>query len=165
MRPEVVHHDYIARSEGGDEYVSLLFPRSAGVQRPPKGKQRQSIVPNDVGLSGVRILCVEDDDAVAEITMSLLAEFGCFAIRARNADEALTMSLSEIDMVFSDVLMPCSLDGIGLVQEIMKRRPELPVILASGYVISPERLQGLDVQLLSKPYTAQALQEVLLTAL
>jgi CheY-like chemotaxis protein len=57
--------------------------------------------------------------------------------------------------------MPGSMDGIGMAQQILKRRRDLPVVLASGYIVSPDRLNDPEVAFLAKPYSAEKLWEVL----
>ncbi len=144
--------------------VSILLPRSMTAAAAKKESERPAMGSGEE-LKALRILCVEDDDAVAETAMALLRQFGCSPVRMRSADEALNADLDAVDVVFSDVLMPGSMDGIGLAQELMRRRPDLPVVLASGYAAASERLAGLEVKYLSKPYTAHNLQQALLASL
>jgi CheY-like chemotaxis protein len=61
--------------------------------------------------------------------------------------------------------MPGSMDGIELAKEIAKRRTDLPVLLASGYALSPERLGALHVNFIAKPYEAEMLRRALLDSL
>jgi signal transduction histidine kinase len=167
-----------AKQSGGDAWidtggwgtaVSILLPRSTDIVAGPKKNEKRSMIASDRGetdeVVALRILCVEDDDAVADAAMALLKQFGCYPLRMRSADEALKANLDEVDVVFSDVLMPGSMDGIGLAQELMRRRPDLPVVLASGYATASERLADLEVRFLNKPYTAQSLKDALLNAL
>lgn len=150
---------WIDTGEGGTA-VSILLPRSKAEAAPPK-RQGLRMESGPEALLKLRVLCVEDDDAVAESSMALLRQFGCAPVRMRNADEALKADLNEFDVVFSDVLMPGSMDGIGLAQELLRRRPSLPIVLASGYITASERLADLDVGFLNKPYTAESLKQAL----
>jgi CheY-like chemotaxis protein len=52
-------------------------------------------------------------------------------------------------------MMPGSLDGIGLAAALRALCPRLPVVLVSGYVLAPERLQGLELEFIQKPYTLE----------
>ena len=139
--------------------VSILLPRSLhGIRQenvsvdPVAGVQR---------LSGTRVLYVEDDPEVADATIAILENLGCVATLACDADAALNQPLGQFDLVFSDVVMPGRLDGIDLARELRERHRGLPILLASGYVIAPERLNGLDISVLSKPYTQEVLRKAL----
>jgi len=63
--------------------------------------------------------------------------------------------------VFSDVMMPGDMSGVGLALEIRRRRPELPVVLATGYIEAARgaMAEGLDV--LVKPYQLEMLAQTL----
>lgn len=141
--------------------VSMLLPRGAGTSTAVQEREENSKANAD-RLQGLRVLCVEDDEAVGEMAISLLSAFGCNPDWVRTADEALKMDLQAYDLVFSDVQMPGSMDGIELAKFIAKRFPGLPVLLASGYVVAPERLRPLHVSLITKPYDAHALRRTLL---
>lgn len=155
-----------ARQSGGTAWidtspqgttVSILLPRSraAMVQDKDDGAITAPLV------SGTRVLYVEDDPAVAEATVELLANLGCETTQAGDAQEALTHPLERFDLVFSDVVMPGQMDGIGLARHIRSQKPDMPVLLASGYVLAPERLQGLNISVLAKPFTQEELRKAL----
>jgi signal transduction histidine kinase len=152
---------WVESSESGTT-VSILLPRSASVASAAAPADTVSL---DGALNGVRVLMVEDDRAVADATKPMLEQLGCGVLLAASADEALRLPLEDIDIVFSDVIMPGSLDGVDLARHLRDRHPELPVLLASGYVIAPERLQGLGVSVLPKPYSFEALRGALLRTL
>jgi len=57
--------------------------------------------------------------------------------------------------------MPGPMDGIELARQIRQRLPQMPVLLASGYVVAPERLEGLGITVLAKPYALRALRAAL----
>lgn len=154
---------WIRTSERGTS-VSILLPRGATKSSVQHARQSH-IVASAERLGGVRVLCVEDDETVGEVTTALLITFGCKVNRALNADEALQKDLHDYDLVFSDVQMPGLMDGIALAKEIAARRPDLPILLASGYMIAPERLRELHVNVIAKPYTANALRMALLDCL
>ena len=76
---------------------------------------------------------------------------------ARTAEEALellTHGLS-VDVVFSDIVMPGTQDGLALARRIAIQWPQLPVILATGYAVTSSEPTGIRV--LSKPYSIQDL--------
>jgi CheY-like chemotaxis protein len=108
---------------------------------------------------------VENHEAVGEFTVAQLHAFDSSVQWVRDADEALKMDLHQYDLVFSVVQMPGSIDGVDLAKEIARRLPELLILLASGYVIAPERLQELKVRIIAKHHTVETLQGTLLASL
>lgn len=116
-------------------------------------------------LAGARILCVEDDPVVAETMSSLLSMLDAEIVLVDSADAAIEADFDGIDLVLSDVMMPGSMDGIGLVHWLASRHPDLPVVLTSGYMVDPGRLEKLRVQFLRKPYTLAALAQAMSSAL
>jgi DNA-binding NtrC family response regulator len=102
------------------------------------------------------VLLVEDE---ALIRMMLAGEFedGGFDVHeANSADQAVRLLEDDLDVaaVVTDVRMPGSMDGLGLVAWLADRRPGLPVLVISGYVTHSE-VVGLNpavAAVLSKPY-------------
>jgi DNA-binding LytR/AlgR family response regulator len=62
-----------------------------------------------------------------------------------------------VDLLFSDVVMQGGMNGVQLALEARRMRPELKVLLTSGYTGSIDRGQVEDIPLLSKPYDREAL--------
>jgi NO-binding membrane sensor protein with MHYT domain/nitrogen-specific signal transduction histidine kinase/ActR/RegA family two-component response regulator len=83
----------------------------------------------------LRILLVEDDLSVAAVTDAMLTDFGHKVHRAMNADEALRIlwSEAELDVLFSDVVMPGGMNGVELASQAVVQRPHLKVLLTSGF--------------------------------
>ena len=81
-----------------------------------------------------RILVVEDEVLTRAIMAEELRLAGFSVIEADRADEALTYieSGEQVDLVFSDIQTPGSLDGLQLAQTLWGKYPNLPVILTSG---------------------------------
>jgi len=109
------------------------------------------------------ILIVEDNEAVGEFAVNLLAELGQEVRWAADAEAAIAMieaAPGAFDLVFSDVVMP-GINGINLAHEITARWPELPVVLTSGYshVLAEEGSHGFE--LLKKPYSIDGLTGIL----
>ena len=112
---------------------------------------------------GTCVLVVEDNPEVGRFATQTLAELGYHTVWATSAADALRQ-LEKIpfrfEVVFSDIVMP-GMNGIELAKEIVRRRPDLPVVLASGYshVLAEEGAHGLE--LLHKPYSVEQLSRVL----
>jgi PAS domain S-box-containing protein len=103
------------------------------------------------------ILVVEDDTPVRDYVMTQLRSLGYRVLSAANANEAIAIldSTAQIDLLFTDVIMPGAMNGRQLADEAIKRRPLLKVLYTSGYtenaIIHHGRLDA-GVLLLAKPY-------------
>jgi CheY-like chemotaxis protein len=102
------------------------------------------------------ILVVEDEVLIRMAVSDYLRECGFHVVEAGNAEEAIAVLKSDttVDIVFSDVNMPGSLDGFGLAQWIRRERPQLKVILTSGVTRKAKEAGSLCEHgpLLAKPY-------------
>lgn len=100
-----------------------------------------------------RILVVDDDSLVAESTVSMLEHLGHRAILTTSCIAALEALRTEpqIDLVITDQVMP-GMTGIELARRIRQLRPELPVILATGYAELVQRRNEPGFVTLDKPY-------------
>jgi signal transduction histidine kinase/DNA-binding response OmpR family regulator len=108
------------------------------------------------------VLVVEDDEDVRETAVAILAELGYRVLRARDALSALSVIDSgvPIDVLFTDVVMPGPLRSPELARKARERLPQVAVLFTSGYtenaIVHGGRLDA-GVELLSKPYTREAL--------
>ena len=94
---------------------------------------------------------------VAELARTILRDFGYSTLMAQNGREALEVleSGNAIDLLFTDLIMPGGMNGIALGREAKRRRPDLKVLLTTGYAeASLERtdIGGSEFDLLNKPY-------------
>jgi PAS domain S-box-containing protein len=99
------------------------------------------------------ILLVEDDAGVRAVTAAMLKELQFTVIEADNGDRALDIvdRESAIDLLFTDIVMPGGINGFELGRLARERRPQLPVLYATGYAASySAQEKGADV--LAKPY-------------
>lgn len=118
----------------------------------------------------VCILLVEDEEGVRRLTTRRLLHAGHTVIEAENAAEALVLFCDhpEVDILFTDMVMPGSMSGWDLFDQVRTRSPSLPVIISSGYsegfnVEGKKQSAGLFI--LQKPYSMNSLHEVLSRAL
>jgi PAS domain S-box-containing protein len=141
--------------------VSIYLPRC---ERPADTAAAPAIAPPIPSAEGT-VLLVEDDADVREAARSMLEELGYRVIEAASADAALAAIAQEqaIDLVFTDVIMAAGLTGIELAHAIKERRPDLPVMLTSGYTAQRLTPTGgnRDLPLLRKPYTLSQLADAL----
>ncbi len=99
------------------------------------------------------LLVVEDDDQVRALTVEMLQGLGYAVVVAPNARTALTLLKSKktFGALVTDVVMPGGMSGIQLAKSARKLRPELPILLTSGYA-GGQGLADDGFAFLSKPY-------------
>jgi CheY-like chemotaxis protein len=111
--------------------------------------------------SGAVILVVDDDALITLNTVDLVTEMGHSALEAFSGREALTLleQRSDISAMITDYSMP-GMSGIELIEAARKLRPDLPVLLATGYSELPENVE-IDVPRLEKPFREEELAQKL----
>jgi signal transduction histidine kinase/CheY-like chemotaxis protein len=145
-------------AEGGT-CVVLCFPGLSSDEAAPVARPVDA---HSVRLRG-RVLLVEDNDAVAEATGSLLIAMGLTIDRAGSAEAALAIlkrDATRHDLVLSDIEMP-GMDGIALAEELRARHPELPVLLVTGYAARLQEAVTQRLEVLPKPVLPATLAEAL----
>src|SRR5687768_4537819 len=113
---------------------------------------------------GSSVLVVDDEGAVRRFAMRVLEREGYSVVEARDGVEALELVNKGLvpDIVVSDIVMP-RLNGVELMQALSTSKPELPVILMSGYATGALAELGIAAPcaILPKPFPAERLlQEV-----
>src|SRR6202034_849323 len=105
------------------------------------------------------VLIVDDSAEVAEVTSSLFEDLGYSTVYRESADAALKLLAdgAKIDLVFSDIVMPGTIDGVGLASEIKPHYPNLPVIPPTGYS-DAARTAPAPLRILRKPFDSDALK-------
>src|SRR5258706_2821333 len=133
--------------------ITMHLPRTAAAPAIVRSEEDSD------RLAGGRVLIVEDDSEVAEVTASLVDQLGYTSRLAHDAEDALQVLErgEKFDLVFSDVAMPCAMDGLGLAHALRQRYPGLPILLASG-LTTPDEAAAVDIPLLSKPYGVEDLR-------
>jgi len=141
--------------EGGGSTVSLLLPRATALDGTERevGEPLAELRRGD----GARVLVVEDDPVVAPVIVAALEDFGYRVTRAATGEEALRrLEQGEpADLLFTDVVMPGEIDGIALARAARHRRPDLPILLTTGY--SEDLAATRDLRVLPKPYRIEEL--------
>ncbi len=108
------------------------------------------------------VLVVEDEFVVRMYALSLLEEAGFDVLEAANADDAIALleSRKDIRIVFTDINMPGSMDGLRLAHAIRNRWPPIELILTSGRMgVRNEEMPARGLFLI-KPYDPTELVEV-----
>ncbi len=110
---------------------------------------------------GKTILVVEDDPDVREMIIGMLSDLGYRTLVARTGPEALAILDQEdsVDLLFTDVVMPAGISGIDLARTAARSRPDLKILLTSGYAGSEPEAQSarLEFPFIAKPYRTPAL--------
>jgi len=153
---------YSEASEGTT--IKMYFPRLSDQRELPSwsGEERTATPVTVPAAAGGTILLVEDDAEVQNFAAEVLREAGYQVRTASNGMDALRAleSGATFDMLFTDVVLPGGMNGRQLADEARRRRPDLKVLYATGYtrnaIIHHGRLDA-DVELLTKPFTAEAL--------
>lgn len=109
------------------------------------------------------VLVVEDNTIIRMGAIDLVISAGYEALEACDADEAIRIleSRDDIDLVFTDVQMPGTMDGFKLCHYIRDRWPPVKLIVASGAAILKESILPLGSKFFSKPYDDRTITEVM----
>ncbi|MDB6083970.1 MAG: putative two-component sensor histidine kinase transcriptional regulatory protein, partial [Gammaproteobacteria bacterium] len=105
-----------------------------------------------------RILVVDDDPLIAMSTVDMLEDLGHIVLEANSGQRALEIidAGQDIDLMVTDQAMP-GMTGIQLAEIVRSKRPNLPVLLATGYTDLPASKLA-NLPRLSKPYQQAQLQ-------
>lgn len=148
--------------------INIYLPR---VERPgvPMRPPQPDTVP--VAVNGERVLLVEDRADVREVTRLRLEHLGYRVVEAGNAQDAIDFLGSfqgQVEIVFSDVVMPGGMSGYDVARWVETNRGGTKVVLTSGFSEQVAAAHGPDVpnvRLLRKPYTRLELASALRAAL
>lgn len=157
-------HVKIYSEPGHGTTIRLYLPRSLAAADGPPRHAAPPASPSVARLA--RVLVVEDDDAVRETVVSMLRQLGHAVRSARDGADALAQLEAGVpaDLLFTDVVMPGPVSSTALADQARRLRRGLHVLFTSGYTENALEHGGrldADVQLLSKPYTLDALQRKL----
>jgi signal transduction histidine kinase/ActR/RegA family two-component response regulator len=153
----------LAGAPGEGTAITLYLPRADGA--PTMAGEIAAQPAFDPG--SARVLLVEDDQTVAEATQDLLHNIGFDTRWAGDGMAALALvdNDPELALVMSDVVMPGGVSGLDLARALRDRRPELPVILTTGYSSHASEVVAEGFPLIQKPYRRDALAASLRSAL
>jgi PAS domain S-box-containing protein len=135
--------------------ITIYLPAHAGAQvdapETSKREARHSQRP--------MVLIVDDSSEVAEVTSALFEQLGYETIYRDSAEAALNLlgNGGKIDLVFSDIVMPGTIDGVGLANEVRSLYPHLPVVLTTGYSDAAQAAPP-NLPILRKPFDTDALR-------
>ena len=147
----------ITSAEGRGTAITIYLPRSHEVPQPQSPPSQTQAPAEPAGT----VLLVEDNAEVAEVGAGIFRQLGYQVRSVANAQAALAALRldSDVDLVFSDILMPGGMNGLDLAREISARFPTIPVLLTTGYSASAQDAVGQGVVVLQKPYDLESLRQ------
>ena len=151
-------HITLYSEPGHGSSFGLYFPVTEDAAHPagtPKPAELQpALTPKG---SGQKILVVEDNPKVRRLSVERIRDLGYQTEEASSGDEAYAMLVGglNVDLVFSDLVMPGNLNGYGLAALVQKDFPDLKILLTSGYasdVVTGRLGVTGEFNVLHKPY-------------
>lgn len=109
------------------------------------------------------VLVVEDDALIRMNSADLIRELGFEVIEAVDADHAVSLleSIAGITVLFTDIQMPGSMDGLRLAAVVRERWPPIALLITSGKVRPPTADMPTGARFISKPFFPLQLEEQL----
>ena len=153
----------IYSEEGHGTTVKLYLPRLEASDSVAEAKT----VKEGLRSTGERILVVEDDERVRNLTVKRLTELGYEVLQAPDGVTAINM-LEEglrVDLIFTDVIMPGGVSGFDVVQRAIELDPQTKALVTSGYTedfaVDQGQAVGSAIRLLRKPYRQAELKQTI----
>jgi CheY-like chemotaxis protein len=159
----------IESERGKGTTIRMLFPAAETQAQVPR-QPVQNLAQAEPRGHAETILVVEDSNDVLDLACEHLTALGYTVLTARDADEALAVfdrAESRIDLLFTDLVMPGSMNGLALADAIRERSPGIGVLLTTGYnddlLTEGKASAGADV--IGKPYRRTDLADRIRAAL
>jgi two-component system NtrC family sensor kinase len=155
-------HVKIYSEVGEGTAIKMYFPRGHDQREHVPVAPRAEPLPSPTSRTHETILLVEDDENVARFAVEVLRELGYEVLSAADAVGALAVldERPNIDLLFTDVVLPGGMNGRQLAQAANQKIPGLKVLFATGYtrnaIVHHGRLDP-GVEVLMKPYSYDAL--------
>ena len=109
-----------------------------------------------------RILVAEDERALREFVCRALDQQGHTLTPVENGIQALAaLARDEFDLLLTDIVMP-AMDGIALALKVARDKPDLPILLMSGFALERQRAHNLDAlihEVIAKPFTLREITD------
>ncbi|MFB3106305.1 MAG: ATP-binding protein, partial [Pseudomonadales bacterium] len=153
-------HVTIDSEEGRGTTVKLYMPRSTKTAVEEDANEYVQEIARGTG----RVLVVEDDERVLEVSANTLRDGGYEVVEARNGDEAVNhlRENQPFDLLFTDVVLPGARSGVDIAQEAKQLQPHIKVIYSTGYAknaVMRKGKLGRGAIVVSKPYRRAELLE------
>jgi CheY-like chemotaxis protein len=159
---------------GEVEVEASAAPATVGTDAPPAAAfvaASQAVEEPPLAVKRPKILVVEDQEAVRAVACGFLEDFGYEIIEAGDGFEALSklQENDDVDLMFSDVVMPGGMNGFDLAQAALSMKPGLKVVHTSGYpkgaMVHQDEPRFKEGFIIMKPYRREDLQKIIKDAL
>lgn len=156
-------HIKVSSELGRGTMISLLLPKHATSTNQVIPSESDEISPTHIK---ARILVVEDNPMVRELTINQLKLLGFSTEQASDGPEAVRYleNNSDIDLVLSDVVMSGGMSGYDVARWVQKHLPDLNFLLMTGYnekAVEDDAARSTKPQVLHKPYNLSELQRTI----
>ena len=146
----------IASEMGQGTRITLYLPRALADMNVDVPAETPS-----VSAGACKVLLVEDNPDVAEVTVELLAHMGCETEKVGDAAAALeAVEAGEFDLLLSDIVMAGAMNGLDLARTVRKKHPDLLIVLATGYSEAAGQAAA-EFTVLRKPYNVADLDQAI----
>jgi CheY-like chemotaxis protein len=151
---------YLPRKMDGDKAAQTKIATTAEVAKVAPTPARKK-----------KILVVEDQEAVRAVACGFLEDFGYDVIEAGDGFQALSVlqEVPDIDLMFSDVVMPGGMNGFDLAQAAQSLKPDLKIVHTSGYpkgaMVHQDEPRFKNGFIIMKPYRRDDLEKIIKDAL
>jgi len=155
-------HIAVDSEVGRGTTIKVFLPKARPDQKPsPTALDVDASLAEEAGSDEV-ILVVEDEERVRKTAVRILQHQGYQVHDASTAEEALRLvdELPRLDLMFTDVVLPAGMNGPELVRRVCERRPDVRILLTSGYAQNVglrDLLATEPVEFLEKPYRRELL--------
>lgn len=160
----------IASLPGHGTTVRIYLPRV--LMEPDRSKEPRAMPAESTGTSPdengrrIHVLVVEDDADLRASSVTAMESCGYRATATGDGPSALSAldANPDIEILFSDVILPGGMNGVKLAEEAVRRRPGLLVLLTSGYsgdALARKESPNFSWQILKKPYRFAELRDML----
>lgn len=147
---------------------TVYFPVATGEElNPAPGPMAAATTTEDAIGAGRRIVVVEDERSVRELTTRVLTRAGFEVVSAEDGRVAMAL-MADMEqppaLVLTDMIMPVA-SGIDVVEWLRGHHPQVPVLLMSGYIDETSKRRAAGIPALQKPFTPAQLRRRVLDVL
>src|SRR4051795_11673639 len=135
--------------------VAVFVPMRSQILSAPSSRVKE---PMSAGSTEVpNVLVVEDEMMLRMRAVDIVEDAGFCPVQAVNADEAISIleARSDISLLFTDIQMPGSMDGLKLAHAVHDRWPGIKIILVSGQVTPSDTEKPADSRFFGKPLSVE----------